>query len=51
MDTKIEIELRVLRAYAVVASLLIIALFVLGAPNEQDQTGKVLSQLPAPALK
>jgi hypothetical protein len=37
MDSKIAKELRVLKAYAVVSSLLIIALFVMGAANERKK--------------
>jgi hypothetical protein len=37
MDTKIDRELRVLKAYAVVSSSLIIALFVMGAANEHKK--------------
>jgi hypothetical protein len=37
METKIERELRVLKAYAIVSSLLIIALFVMGAANERKK--------------
>jgi hypothetical protein len=37
MDSKIAKELRVLKAYAVVSSLLIITLFVMGAANERKK--------------
>jgi hypothetical protein len=37
METKIERELRVLKFYAIVSSLLIIALFVMGAANERKK--------------
>jgi hypothetical protein len=37
MDTKIERELRILKAYAITSSLLILALFVMGAVNDRKK--------------
>lgn len=37
MDTKIERELRILKAYAITSSLLILALFVMGAANDHKK--------------
>jgi hypothetical protein len=37
MDTKIERELRILKAYAITSSLLILALFVMGAASDRKK--------------
>jgi hypothetical protein len=37
MDTKIERELRILKAYAITSSLLILALFVMGAAGDRKK--------------